>query len=446
MEEVEGPRGTSRATVGVVLALAGWVATVVTSLRSGPWRPSWFDPDDPLPCASSGTCPADLAAASAGLWWWVGLTSLVVLVGVGTVVSGLSTATDGEGTAAAVARGRRPWLDLLVAGAGAGVLGAVAAPVVLVASFFSQHAVVPAALLLWVLTAWFLAGTSSLGGPAVTSPRGRAVDALVVAALGLAAGAAVVLLGAADGVDAVARGSAVTGLVTLTGVAVGWAVRDRHRASRWATAGFGVTAVVALLAAGLSAVLPAEDATVPSAVTQAAPTSAPPPTPSTPSPPPTVVPEPAPTAAPTGVAAEVPCATADLALTVGGFDAAMGARAAAVTATNTGAAACLLTGTPTVTLLQGGTPLTLVVEPGRDPSGLPGVVAPIGLAPGDSAFVLLGWRTYAGWADAETPQSVTVDLGDGSVDVPVVSAYGPAPFDIADGGTWEVAPWALSTG
>jgi hypothetical protein len=31
-----------------------------------------------------------------------------------------------------------------------------------------------------------------------------------------------------------------------------------------------------------------------------------------------------------------------------------------------------------------------------------------------------------------------------AVDVPVIAPYGPALSDIADGGTWVVAPWAPS--
>jgi hypothetical protein len=68
----------------------------------------------------------------------------------------------------------------------------------------------------------------------------------------------------------------------------------------------------------------------------------------------------------------------------------------------------------------------------------------VGIAPGGTALALLTWRTDAGRADAATPQSVTVALKAGSAPVPVVvhSPSGPAPFDLADGGTWGIAPWA----
>jgi hypothetical protein len=57
----------------------------------------------------------------------------------------------------------------------------------------------------------------------------------------------------------------------------------------------------------------------------------------------------------------------------------------------------------------------------------------------------VGLRRWA-WAPvaAETPQTVTAALDPAApaVDGPVLAPYGPAPFDIADGGTWAIAPWA----
>ena len=101
-------------------------------------------------------------------------------------------------------------------------------------------------------------------------------------------------------------------------------------------------------------------------------------------------------------------------------------------------------------------PLWTVVPPARsdvplDPAPLrPGLdyvqvrVQRVHLAPGGSAFAFLTWRTYTGWADAETPQTVTVALDPASPaqEAAVNADHGPAPFDIADGGTWGIAPWA----
>jgi len=97
-----------------------------------------------------------------------------------------------------------------------------------------------------------------------------------------------------------------------------------------------------------------------------------------------------------------------------------------------------------VTLLQGGRPLQLIVGPGQTADGSPVAIREVGIAPGGQAYALLDWRTYAGWADDTTPQSVTVALEAGERPVPagIVGGHGAAPFDIADGGTWGIGPWA----
>jgi hypothetical protein len=60
------------------------------------------------------------------------------------------------------------------------------------------------------------------------------------------------------------------------------------------------------------------------------------------------------------------------------------------------------------------------------------------------ANALLTWRSYGGWADLETPQSVAtaLDANSSLVAAPITGVSGPAPFDIADGGAWAIAPWA----
>jgi hypothetical protein len=144
------------------------------------------------------------------------------------------------------------------------------------------------------------------------------------------------------------------------------------------------------------------------------------------------------------VDADVACDQADLGFAVTGWDAAMGARFASLQATNTGARPCWVEGIPAVTLLQGGRPLQLPAEPGQTADGSPAVVQRVGIAPGGNAYALLDWRTYAGWADDTTPQSVTVALAPGEppVEAGIIGGPGPAPFDIADGGEWGIAAWA----
>ena len=60
------------------------------------------------------------------------------------------------------------------------------------------------------------------------------------------------------------------------------------------------------------------------------------------------------------------------------------------------------------------------------------------------ANALLTWRSYGGWADLETPQSVAtaLDANSSLVAAQITGVAGPAPFDIADGGAWAIAPWA----
>jgi hypothetical protein len=101
-------------------------------------------------------------------------------------------------------------------------------------------------------------------------------------------------------------------------------------------------------------------------------------------------------------------------------------------------------GVPVVVLLQGGRPLALQVGPGETPEGTPAESQRVGVAPGGTAFALLSWRTYGGWADAESPQAVSVALDPSStlVTAAMPADSGPAPFDIADGGAWGIAPWA----
>jgi hypothetical protein len=144
------------------------------------------------------------------------------------------------------------------------------------------------------------------------------------------------------------------------------------------------------------------------------------------------------------VAASVPCAQQDLSFVVAAFDGAMGARAASLQATNLSAAPCWVEGTPVVVVMQGGRPLSLSVGPGRTPDGAPAVPQRVGLAPGGMANALLTWRSYGGWADLETPQSVAtaLDANSSLVAAQITGVSGPAPFDIADGGAWAIAPWA----
>jgi hypothetical protein len=84
------------------------------------------------------------------------------------------------------------------------------------------------------------------------------------------------------------------------------------------------------------------------------------------------------------------------------------------------------------------------VGPGETTDGTPAQPQRVGVGPGGTAVALLTWRSYGGWADLETAQAVTAALDPSStlVTAAMPADAGPAPFDIADGGAWGIAPWA----
>ncbi|TFV52833.1 DUF4232 domain-containing protein [Blastococcus sp. TF02A-35] len=425
---------------GTALVVLGLLWMLAAGMRAGRYRPGWFDPDDGPPCAFTPQgCPADLEAALRGLWWWVGAGGVVVLLGVVLVAVALSPEEP-------------PSFRVLPGALHAAVTGlatAVATGVALLPALFlvllGEHLLPGLVLAAWLGQGLLVAALHAWG--AAAAPRRSWLVGLGVSAAGTAA-VAVLLFAAPSlwgswGPVMLADGAVVAGAVLVVRIAGGpWTGR---RPAAPVRAG-GAAAVLAVLAGVLVGLVASQR---PDLVLARPPSRPVPVAPEVPSlPPPTAAPVPsAPvpsTTPPAPVTADVPCAPADLRLEVGGFDAAMGARAASVQATNVGAAPCWLEGVPVVTLWQGGRPLRLAVEPGSAPTGGPAVAQRVGVAPGGSALALLTWRTYAGWADAGTPQAVTVavDPSWDPVDVPIVPGSGPAPFDIADGGTWAVAPWA----
>ncbi|MGY1824694.1 DUF4232 domain-containing protein [Geodermatophilus sp. SYSU D00079] len=429
-----------------VAGVLGWLVMAGAAWSSTRHRPGWFDPDDGPPCARAGACsPAGAQAALAHLWAWVGVGGALVLAATVLTVLALPARPSPRG---------RP----LPAPAHAAAGGVVASLLVLVGSLpalaavllSGAHAVPAVVLAVWLAQATVLAAVdAAVGGPA-TSPRRAAVTGLAVsaAATGLvltALGAGWVHLG--DwGALAVADGVLVALGVAVARPTAGSVPGARRVARAGRVCGLLALALCAflvlggggaLLRLGVSALV-AGDPPLPEERRIPAPPPAPAPSPPPPLPAPVTTPPPPP------VAADLRCTPEDLDLTVVGFDAALGARAASVQAHNTGDVACWVEGVPVVTLLQGGRPLSLTVEPGNGPTGGPAVAQRVGLVPGGTASALLTWRTYAGWADAETPQSVTVALDPASPAVEAGIVGGPpgAPFDLADGGAWGIAPWA----
>ncbi|MGY1855446.1 hypothetical protein [Modestobacter sp. SYSU DS0290] len=81
----------------MALLAVGLLLATFAGLSAGQYTPSWFDPDDPLGCATGPDgCGVDgPEAALQGLWWWVGAGALVALVGVALVLRTLDGAPRG---------------------------------------------------------------------------------------------------------------------------------------------------------------------------------------------------------------------------------------------------------------------------------------------------------------------------------------------------------------
>jgi hypothetical protein len=425
----------------VVAMIAGLLVMGGAGIRAGRYLPGWSAPDPA--CVVDGTCTWEQAdAALRSLWWVVGGGGLVVLLAVGLFTWCLSPVPVPPS-----GRPLRPGQHATAVGVLGGLTFAALGMPILLAMFVSWHAV-PAALLgSWLVQATVVtAGDRTWGAPA--SARASWLRALAITALATAGTVGV-------GVGGGGLPASLLSVPVVHGVALAAAVLVARRwdeapdpsrsqaprapQRRTVDAGTPVVVVLAVLSVVTAAhglrVLPRPAWPEVPDPSVAAPYPAPSPIPApSPEPPP---PPPAPAVA-------VPCSEEDLSFAAVGFDGAMGARAASLQATNVGSEPCWVEGTPVVVLLQGGRPLSLQVGPGQTPEGAPAPVQRVGLAPGGTALALLTWRSYGGWADSETPQSLTaaLDATSSLVPVEVPGASGPAPFDIADGGAWAVAPWA----
>jgi hypothetical protein len=423
---------TTRRRWGIAALVVGLLVVLGAGVRASSLRPSWFDPGDGPPCARRPDgCPADIDSALTGLWWVLAAGGLLALAGLVLAVASLPLLRR------TAAPGVHPLTRAVVVGVAG---GAVAFPLLtgaFVAVLSGPQLGVAALAVAWLAQAATVAALEvALGGP---GPRRAAVTGLVVVGLAAAGTVAFVHRGWPAPVAWVVMDGALLALLSALAGAIG-VPRVPGRRAPEAQAVVALVVVLAAVVAG-AATLTALDAGPPAVVAK---------NPALPEPAPLDPPEPAPEPEPQAppplppVEAAVPCAQEDLSFRIAGFDAALGARAASVEARNDGPGPCWVEGVPAVSLVQGGRPLALAVEAGRTPSGEPAAVQRVGLAPGGTALALLTWRTYGGWADAQSPQSVTVALtaGQPPVEVAVPGDHGPAPFDITDGGKWGIAPWA----
>jgi hypothetical protein len=401
------------------------------------YSPEWLE--EQYRCRLPGECTAEEVAAGLRLHWWgVGLAGVAVVVGVALLVWSRSSAPRAPTVRRLPVAGHAAAAGAVVAA----LLLAISVPGLIAVLFLGAPAAVAAVTGLWLVQAR-LVSTLHRSFAGRTSARETAAvgPALSAAALG---GTGWLVAQDTSPFDPwwtplVVEAGAVALLVALVRL-----LRDplpeRHRAGH--LRGLAVTAVAVL--AGVGVVTTAMVLREPDWPMYASTPSSIPPGPE-PEPEPTPTPEVVePLSPPPAAGVTTPCSETDLDFAVVGFDGAMGARAASLQAINVSSRSCWVEGTPIVVLLQGGRPLNLQVGPGQTPQGGPAEVQRVGIAPGGTALALLTWRSYGGWADSETPQSLTAALDATSTLVPaeVAGASGAAPFDIADGGAWAIAPWA----
>ena len=422
--------------VAKALVVLGWLGLAIAGLSAARYSPEWLG--DEYRCRLEAECTAEEIASGVRLHWWlVGLCGAVVLVGIVVLLWSLSPASR-----SATARRLPALAQAAATGAAAVALPFALFPVGVLLFLSSAHAAVAAAVGTWLAQA-LLVSALHRRFAGRTSPRGAAAVGLLVSAAALALTAWLTTQGQGSTdlwAPVLMHAGSVAVLVALVRLFRDPLPQHVGAARRRALA---VVGVVVLGAVGVAAtlVLRQPDAYQPAG----APTRPTFPAPEPPAPAPSGPAAPTPEPPPEPVVAHTPCAPGDLDVVVTGFDAALGARAASLRATNTGSRPCYVDGFPVVTLLQGGRPLSLTVENGSTASpGTPGTAQRVGVAPGGAAVAGLYWRSYGGLADSESPQSVTVAF-DGSkppLGVPVDSPYpGAAPFDIADGGTWQVGNW-----
>jgi hypothetical protein len=263
------------------------------------------------------------------------------------------------------------------------------------------------------------------------------LSSLAVAGLAALAAGAAVVLDAADYWWAVTTAGLVAAAATVLSDVVPWMRWPAGRAVAALVAGGTAVSRLGSALGALGLLEPAEPPrTAPRSPVDVAPRP-PAPLPST------TVPGPSRTSTNPGIHARTPCALTDVRLALEGFDAAMGARAATLRASNSSTRACYLDGFATVSLTQAGQPLD--VTSGTTSSERPGSVGRatrVGIAPGGAATAVLYWRGYGAAADTTTSQTLEVTLRQGTQ--PLSVAVGPQLFDLVDGGELRVGNWVAA--
>ena len=413
---------------------------------AGPYTTSWFD--GTAPCSRfRAPCPVDVdpALALRTLSWtaWAGL--LLVLAGAGTAAAALARRDEEPDPGSAdTFRGRRALAHSAAAGAlTAAVVTTGAAASLMATLASSSHLGLAAAIGTWL----GLARVLELAHGRLGRARGAATAyllALAVAGLSCLAMATVLVIREADAWWA---GVGVAGLVGALATGVGDTVAwDREPSARTVGGVAVAAAAMVVLAGGLSVLgllRPPDRPTAATDRTDTTPPVMPPQEPAPARPTGPATPSASPTTADPGVRTTRRCPATDVNLALSGFDAAMGARVATLTATNHSETPCYVDGFATVALSQDGEALDL--RSGTTSTSQPGMegrATRVGLASGHTARAVLYWRGYGAAADTTTPQTLTVTLHPGTSGQQV--AVEPWAFDLTDGGELRVGNWVLA--
>lgn len=425
----------ARETYARLLPLPGLAVMVGAGMIAERYTPFWFDVTET--CLNRNPCFSEAESASvlrSSAWMaWAGLLLLVV-VGVGLTAwaqsSGHRSTPSGRGIA----------LHAGVSGLIAGPAAAAGLALGWVGTFMGLGWAV-------IVIAWLsLAGvleTLDLSLGRKRSARAAyllSLETALVALVVLPGTLAVLGLGVAQFVGALV----LSGLAVAAVTALGDVVQDRHF-QPWVGWTAAAVATLAILGAALGGLGLLDPPKVWAAGTWSTPDARVPPPPALPLPTaPTAAPTPSPSHRPTSVSARRPCSPGDLTLTLGGFDAAMGARGASICAANHSESNCYLDGFATVGPFQGGRPLKLKIgTTSSEQPGIDGHATRVGIAPGHVARASLFWRGYGAAVDQTTSQTLEVLLRPGVAAVPI-EVPGPL-FDLIDGGELRVGNWLPAT-
>ncbi|OAV62868.1 DUF4232 domain-containing protein [Enteractinococcus helveticum] len=154
---------------------------------------------------------------------------------------------------------------------------------------------------------------------------------------------------------------------------------------------------------------------------------------------------PEPTAAPTQAASA--CEASALDVTIGGWDAATGARGAGIVVTNHSAGACQLQGMPDLRIIQAGQDLEVNVSEYELSEDGQETYSTITVGPGQSAQAIVYWRGERGAHHDDSAQQVQIMVNgawlDAAFEFHEHMQPMDSPFDVLPGSELEIGKWTL---